>query len=295
MIPSTNTIFKRYGLIGILLVSTMAWGQDPPAELRVITYNLRSGRGYGEYDGKTAGERFRMIGREIARYQPDVLVLQEPGSEPDLYDTLVAAMGSNYRYRVLKCPDNQDRKRVGLLVVSQQIVVSRIDHCILGDDPEADQLFNHWARIALTLEEYPLIVYGFKLAPRDRSETRRRQINLLTPYLRKDLEQQRALIIAADLNHRPFDPEYRRWMLLGLVDSYDSLTRGKGFTKMDELGDDLLVPYRRIDYLLLSTKLAQRQETSSRVLHEGFFVPAPPTRQWSLSDHLPILAVFKIP
>ncbi len=84
-------------------------------------------------------------------------------------------------------------------------------------------------------------------------------------------------------------------MSLGLVDSYDSLTRGKGFTKMDELGDDLLVPYRRIDYLLLSTKLAQRQETPSRVLHEGFFVPAPPIRQWSLSDHLPVLAVFKIP
>ncbi len=202
----TGTIFKKYGLIGILLVSTLAWGQDPPAELRVITYNLRSGRGYGDPDRKTAGERFRLIGEEIAMYRPDVLVLQEPGSEPGLYDTLVAAMGSSYRYRVLKCPDDQDQRRVGLLVISPQVLVSHIDHCIQGDDPEADQLFNHWARIAMTFKEYPLIVYGFKLAPRDRSETRRRQIDLLTPYLERDLAQAQAVIVAGDLNHRPFRP-----------------------------------------------------------------------------------------
>ena len=279
----------------VCLLPASVRGQPASHELRVITYNVKSASGYGTADGMTATARFRLMGEEIATYHPDVFVLQEPGFRADLYDTLVAAMGSNYRYYVLKCPDDQERKRVGLLVVNTAVIVDSIDHCIQGDDPEAGLLFNHWACASLTFQGFSLVVYGFKLAPRDRAKTRRRQIDLLTPYLRKDVAQARAVIVAADLNHRPFDPEYDRWMSLGLVDAFDSLARGDGFTKMDELGDDPLVPYRRIDYLLLSTTLAQRQDHSSRVLHENFFVPDPPHRRWSLSDHLPVMAVFSIP
>lgn len=282
-------------LVSVFLLPASAWGQPAFHELRVITYNIKSGSGYGTADSLTASARLRLIGEEMARYAPNVLVLQEPGTQPALYDTLAAAMGDGYRYYVLRCPDDQERKRVGLLVVSPSVAVDRIDHCIRGDDPEADQLFNHWGRAALTFRGASLIVYGFKLAPRDRSETRRRQIDLLTPYLEKDVAQARAIIVAADLNHRPFDPEYERWLSLGLVDSFDSLAQGDGFTKMDELGENPLVPYRRIDYLLLSPGIAKWQVVSSRVLHERFFVPNPPHRRWSLSDHLPVMATFNVP
>ena len=282
-------------LVCVFFIPLLSRGQQISPPLCVITYNLKSGQGYGEPDGKNPVERFRLIGEEIGKYAPDVLVIQEPGSTPALYDTLVAAMGSQYRYQTLKCPDYQDNRRVGLLVVSPRVTIDSIDNCIQGDGPEATHLFNHWARISLAFQGYPLVVYGFKLAPRHRRETRRRQINLLEPYLEKDITDHWAIIVAGDLNHRPFDVEYRRWMSLGLTDSFDSLAQGDGFTKMDELGEDILVPYRRIDYLLISPELARRLKVSSQVLHENLFVPDPPSRRWSLSDHLPMMAVFEIP
>jgi len=77
------------------------------------------------------------------------------------------------------------------------------------------------------------------------------------------------------------------------VDSYDTLAQGSGFTKMDELGADPLVPYRRIDYLLLSPELTKTMSGSSQALCERFFVPNPPRHSRSLSDHLPVTATFR--
>ena len=281
--------------IGALLFPLVGHSQDTPSELRVITYNLRSGRGYGAPDRLTTPERLARIGEAVGHYQPDVLVLQEPGPTSSNYDTLVAALGGSYRYRVLKCPTYEASNRVGLLVFRDTISVDSIDTCIQGEAPDADQLFNHWARVVLNVGGTPLVVYGFKLAPRDQSDKRRRQIDLLEPYLIEDLTQQRRVIVAADLNHRPTDPEYVRWKALGMVDSYDSLARGPGYTKMDELGSDPLVPYRRIDYLLLSPALASTMISPSRTLNEGEFIPALPHRPWSLSDHLPVMTAFRIP
>ncbi len=280
--------------IFIVLLIPELLSSQPTAELRVITYNLRSGRVYGQPDGKTVAQRFRTIGREISKYQPNVLVIQEPGGQPNLYDTLVQAMGSSYRFYPMKCSDYQETNRVGLLIVDDQVSVDSVDYCIEGKGLDTDNLFNHWGRITLSFQNQSFIVYGFKLAPRKRSETRRKQINTLSPYLKQDMAQQSLVIVAGDLNHRPFDGEYNRWMELGLVDSYDSLKHGSGFTKMDELGENTLVPYRRIDYLLLSKNLASLLKTSSTTLNEGLFVPSPDQRNWSLSDHLPVMATFQL-
>ncbi len=279
-------------ILSLLFIPILGISQSNP-KLRVITYNLRSGRGYGQPDGKTISQRMRAIGQEVSKYQPDILVIQEPGGQPDLYDTLVQALGSSYRFYPIKCPDYQEINRVGLLVVNDQVSVDSTDYCIEGEALGVDDLFNHWGRITLSFKNQSLIVYGFKLAPRQRYETRRKQIDALTPYLKKDLAQRNFVIIAGDLNHRPFDGEYSRWMNLGLVDSYDSLLHGSGFTKMDELGEDTLVPYRRIDYLLLSENFTKLSEGSSTTLNEGLFVPSPSRRNWSLSDHLPVMAIFQ--
>lgn len=281
--------FRNAVVISLLFVPVLAQCQ-PTNELRVITYNLRSGRGYGQPDGKTAFQRFRAIGQEIGKYQPDILVIQEPGSQSDLYDTMVQAMGSSYRFYPIKCPDDQQANRVGLLVVNDRVSVDSANYCIADD---TGKLFNHWGRILLSFQNQRLIVYGFKLAPRQRYETRRKQIDVLEPYLMQDLAQNSLVIVAGDLNHRPFDAEYRRWMKLGLVDSHDSLQHGSGFTKMDELGEDILVPYRRIDYLLLSKSLVKILKSSSTTLNKGLFVPSSDQRNWSLSDHLPVMATFQ--
>ncbi|WKN45717.1 endonuclease/exonuclease/phosphatase family protein [Tunicatimonas pelagia] len=278
-------------ILSVLLIPTLGTSQST-AELRIVTYNLRSGRGYGQADGRTTSERFRAIGQEVSKYQPDILVIQEPGGHPDLYDTLASAMGSSYRFYPIKCADYKEAKRVGLLIVNERVSVDSTNYCIEGNISDVDNLFNHWGRIVLHFQDQSLIVYGFKLAPRQRYKTRRKQIDALTPYLKKDLAQQKLVIVAGDLNHRPFDVEYNRWMELGLVDSYDSLKHGSGFTKMDELGEDVLVPYRRIDYLLLSKNLAKTLKGSSITLNQEVFVPNPDQRNWSLSDHFPVMATF---
>ena len=282
-------------LISLLVVTLPVWSQQGPSELRVITYNLRSGRGYGEPDERTRHERFSLIGQAMNNHRPDVLVIQEPGSDPDDYAALVDALGSDYRYCVLKCPAYPESKRVGLLAYRTPVIVDTVDVCIQGDVADAGTLFNHWARICLNVRGTALIVYGFKLAPRNQADMRRRQIDLLEPYLRRDLAQHRLVIVAGDLNHLPSAPEYERWKRIGLVDTYDARTQGDGFTKMDELGSDPMIPYRRIDYLLVSPNLSVHSAGSSQTLSKGLLVPDPPQRRWSLSDHLPVMAIFALP
>ena len=236
----------------------------------------------------------RRAGETLAPYRPDVLVVQEPGHDATLYNTLVAALGRDYRYRILRCPAYTAKKRIGLLVIRTPVLIDSLDVCIRGNAPDADQLFNHWGRAVLRMGAASLVVYGFKLAPRDQSDTRERQINRLAPYLKQDLAQGRSVVMAGDLNHRPFDPEYARWSQLGLVDAYDSSAQGPGFTKMDELGEHPLRPYRRIDYVWLSPDLAVRP-VAAQTLAEGEFIPALPHRSWSLSDHLPVMVTVRLP
>lgn len=184
--------------VGLLLVAWPVRSQRMPVELRVITYNLRSGRSYGESDEQTRHERFSLIGRTMSEYRPDVLVIQEPGSDPDDYAALVEALGSNYRHRVLKCPDYPESRRVGLLVYRSSVVIDTIETCIRGDVAGVNTLFNHWARVSLNFRGTTLVVYGFKLAPREQADKRRRQIDLLEPYLSRDLAQQRLTIVAGE-------------------------------------------------------------------------------------------------
>ena len=276
----------------ILLIPLSLSGQTTE-ELRVITYNLRSGRGYGEPDSNTTPQRFRLIGQEVKKYQPDILVIQEPGDRAESYDSLVAAMGTSYQAIPIKCPNYEEPKRVGLLIISNRVQVDSTDFCISSSSSRVDDLFNHWGRIVLGFQDVQLVVYGFKLAPRDNYDLRQQQIDALAPYIRSDVAQERFTIVAGDLNHRPFDVEYPRWTSLGLVDSYDSLKYGSGFTKMDELGTDPLQPYRRIDYILLSKNLALFLRDPSRTLGEGLFIPEPSRRRWSLSDHLPVMTTFR--
>ncbi|MEO0331438.1 MAG: endonuclease/exonuclease/phosphatase family protein [Bacteroidota bacterium] len=283
----------KVAVILIVLLIPLSLSGQTTKELRVITYNLRSGRGYGELDNKTALQRFCLIGQEVKKYQPDILIVQEPGGRAESYDSLVAAMGTLYQAIPIRCPNYEEPKRVGLLIVSNRVQVDSTDFCISSGSSRVDDLFNHWGRIVLSFQDVQLVVYGFKLAPRDNYAVRQQQIDALAPYMRSDVTQKRLVIVAGDLNHRPFDVEYPRWMKLGLVDSYDSLKYGSGFTKMDELGADRLQPYRRIDYILTSKSLAAFLENSSRTLSKGLFVPEPPRRRWSLSDHLPVMATFK--
>ena len=279
----------------LILCVITSQGVVDSSDVRVITYNLRSGQGYGEHDGKTVAERMSIIGEAIKAFNPDLLIIQEPGSDHRYYDTLVMAMGSDYQYRLLKCSGYSKARQVGLLVFNTRVVIDSADYCIQGTDSRTSTLFNHWGRVVLRIDDQPLIVYGFKLAPRDRAEQRRRQIDLLEPYLKHDLAQQYPVLIAGDFNHRPIDPEYSRWQALGLVDTFEALPQDDGFTKMDELGDNLWVPYRRIDYLLCSLNLSELLVAPARVLREGLFVPQPPYRRWSLSDHLPVMATFRLP
>lgn len=231
----------------------------------------------------------------MSNHRPDVLVIQEPGSDPDDHAALVGALGSDYRYHVLRCPAYPESGRVGLLVYRTQVVIDTVDVCIRGDAADAGRLFNHWACVSLKFLGIPIIVYGFKLAPREQADVRRRQIDLMEPYLRRDLAQHRLVIVAGDLNHLPSAPEYERWKRIGLVDTYDAQTQGNGLTKMDELGSDPMMPYRRIDYLLASPNLSVHLVSSSQTLSEELLMPDPLQRRWSLSDHLPVMAVFALP
>ena len=130
---------------------------------------------------------------------------------------------------------------------------------------------------------YPENVTQYPTAdPTNRLNDIRAMIESMAP----DLEAGRSMLLIGDLNHGPDTDEDKPWIDAGCLDTSAQVGKGDGPTIKSE------IPKWRIDYVMAAGPIAD-QVVESRPLFEGAFrLHINDKESFTLSNHLPQLAVF---
>ncbi len=259
--------------------------------LRTITFNVLACHGYPKR--KTNKERLARarnqmatrLALELGLYQPDIVSFQEAPPK-DTVARIAEQMGMKFVFFPGGWEGNDDWPGGFPGAIMTRLPIIESENCPLAQGRSQEDLFTrHWGRAVLQTNTEELAFYSAHLHPND-EVIREREVVEILAVMKQDLQSDRSFLFQGDLNHKPSDPEYKRWMEAGLLDAYAAKGIGQAFTVPSAK------PRSRIDYIWIHGPLAQRL-LECRVLFEGAFRTNPDDRQsFALSDHIPVLATF---
>ncbi|MHB0959354.1 MAG: endonuclease/exonuclease/phosphatase family protein [Pirellulaceae bacterium] len=262
---------------------TSAFVQPTKPPLRVIAYNVYECTGWPKdnllaQNATKMGQMPARFALELGLYEPDIVNLSESPKE-SVVKEIAERLGMNYVY----FPSGQ--KWPGTIMSRFKIVGSQ--NCPVVGGQRSQELFTrHWGMAEIQLPEgTSLVVHSAHLHPSN-SQIRQQEIAEMLRSMEKDFRDNRSMLLIGDLNHTPQEEEYALWKQGGWIDTFAQVGQGDGLTfKADVLE-------RRIDYVWAAGPIAQ-QVVESKTLLQGAFRtnPADP-HSFSLSDHLPHMAVF---
>jgi endonuclease/exonuclease/phosphatase family metal-dependent hydrolase len=252
-----------------------------------IAYNVYSFDGYlhspDEEKGRPAeqppGEHARAVGRALLPYRPDIITTSESRDEQTVVE-MAEELGFHYAF--FPSPGQWPGA-----ILTRYSILEAVNCPISGDRPE-DLFTRHWGRAVLDTPQGPLTIHSIHTFAGDIA-IRTRELEALLPCVIDDIAKGADVIVQGDLNHRPDDPEYPRWVMAGLSDSYARLGG-------DPAGGATLLrphPCRRLDYVFLSDGLRRRLTEARPLFEDGFRLYAELPDAVALSDHLPQLAGFR--
>lgn len=252
--------------------------------LRVIAYNVFHCTGWPKdralaNRATAAGQMPDRFANELSLYTPDVLNFSESPSEA-VVERIAKKLGMNYVY----FPSGGNWP--GTILSRFEIVDSRNVPLTRGQRPK-DLFTRHWGRATIKLPDgEKLIVHSAHLYPGPDPTIRLREIPLMLAAMQHDLKAGHSMLLIGDLNHSPDTTEYQHWMDAGWTDTFAKVGHGEGFSITADQ------PKARIDYVMAAGPIA-KHVFESRPLFEGAFrLNTADPQAFSLSDHLPQLAVF---
>jgi endonuclease/exonuclease/phosphatase family metal-dependent hydrolase len=263
--------------------------------LRVIAYNVYECTGWPKERalGKKAtalGQMPARFAHELALYEPDIINFSESPGEKIVAD-IAERLGMNHvRF-------DSRGKWPGSLLSKYEIVDPQSVPLAAGETAPDDLFTRHWGRAAVKLPSGDsLLVHSAHLHPSPEPDTRLREIPAMLRAMREGLAAGKSMLLMGDLNHTPDVREYKMWTDAGWVDTFTSVDQRAAHDagKADGLTIKADMPDRRIDYVLAAGPIAKRI-LESRPLFEGAFrTNNADAESFSLSDHLPQLAVFEM-
>ena len=261
-----------------------AFGEPGKQQLRVIAYNVYICTGWPKenrlaQDATRKGQMPERFALELELFEPDILNFSESPKEPVVKE-IAERLGMKYVY----LPSGQNWP--GTIMTRFEIV--RSENCpIVGGQRPKDLFTRHWGMAEIRLPDgKTLIVHSAHLHPSD-PQIRKREIAEMLRSMQTDLRANRSLLLIGDLNHTPDVEEYKLWQQGGLLDTFAQVGKGVGTTFIADGLD------RRIDYVWAAGPIA-KQVVDAKPLFQGAFRTNPADPQsFSLSDHLPQMAVFE--
>jgi len=269
-----------------------------PAPLRVITYNVHAWGPVAATDaGRQRARQMNARGQLLARlalelqlYDPDVIALQEAHSEARVKD-LAGRLEMDYAYFPGGWKGKGWPEGISGAILSRCKIVAREDRPSLDQANQKEEVFSRClGRVVIEHGGEPVAIYCAHLLPswKDTTHIREAELRALTVATNKDLAAGRSVIVMGDMNHEPAAPEYRLWAHAGLVDTARQHNQEKVLPTCPSQH-----PKERIDYVFAGGPIARRLHCA-RALREGaFVVRKADASSYALSDHVPVLAVFR--
>jgi endonuclease/exonuclease/phosphatase family metal-dependent hydrolase len=247
--------------------------------VRTITYNVYGCTGWPDgADGAASVGRETVAARTaaaLAARDPDVVTFSEAPPEP-----VVREMAAEVGMDAAVFPSRGHYP--GALLTDCPLVAAESVPDLL-DDPPDDLFTRHAGRAVVETGDGELVVYSVHLHPGDEG-IRLRESRRLGTAVEADVRSGRPVVLQGDLNHTPDGPECEAWRAAGLRDAHALADADPDPTFRT---DD---PDMRIDYVWVSEAFADRT-AAARVLSGRPFGPGA-SDDYSLSDHLPVLATF---
>jgi endonuclease/exonuclease/phosphatase family metal-dependent hydrolase len=275
--------------------------QKPPKTLRIITYNIHSAgpvtptaesKAAFNADRKKAGHAANLLALHLSKYSPDVIGLQEAGNEK-LVKQLAEKLGMQYAF----FPGGwQDAKRgwpvgiAGAILTKAPMIKKENRPLAEGKQRPKDLFTRGFGRVAIKVNGQRLWIYNAHLLPSWKNTTHIRQgeigaIHATTKPVRQAGE---SVIVLGDMNLGPDSVEYKDWAKGELIDTFVAKGIGSPLTSRSDKPDE------RIDYIFAAGPIAEHV-VKCRVLWEGrFAIDQSDTHSYALSDHIPVLTIFKI-
>ncbi len=276
--------------------------------LRSIAYNIFNGAiGYQGINGRElpAGEEraplraARELGQipkrimlELALCRPNLINFSESPGE-GVVKEMAGWSGMNHAF----FPGGIDGKGhfPGSILTTLEIVTFETRPFLNKSRNNPKELFTrHWGKAKLRLPSERMItihsahLWPFKKEAND-TEIRLREIKELLAAIRDDLDYDSdSVLLQGDLNHEPDTPEYEQLREGGLVDVFQAAGRGDGFTHSS------IRPAKRIDFIYAAGGLAKQIQRCEALFQGGFRMNQDDPTAFALSDHLPVLADFKL-
>jgi endonuclease/exonuclease/phosphatase family metal-dependent hydrolase len=280
------------GVLGSVGVSPDARAAESPAPatLRTITYNIYEAKGWSrqkylskEMDKPAGPEHLLDMARRFADalrvFAPDLVTFQEsPARE------IIEAIAKHLEMKFAYFPSGENWP--GALLTRFEIASSRNCPIAGGGERPKDLFTRHWGTAVLKTPGGELIVHSVHLHP-SKSEVRALEVTEVIKAIEPVLAAKRPLILQGDFNHPPTGPEYPRWKEAGLIDIFETF----GVNAPETIPADK--PEGRIDFVWASRPLAKRAK-GAQVLNRPPFRPEKEgdPASLSLSDHMPVLAMF---
>ncbi len=255
-----------------------------PEPLRVIAYNIYGLTGWPKQrtlaqKAVAKGQMAKRLAMELALYEPDIINFSESPSK-ELTIEVAELLGMNH----VRFPSGGNWP--GTLLSKFEITESQ-NVPMKGQRPK-DLFTRHWGRATIKLPNgNPLIVHSAHLYPTSDPTIRLKEVRAMIESMEPDLDAGRLILLIGDLNHGPDTEEYKLWIDAGWVDTFAKVGEGEGPTiKAD-------IPKWRIDYVMAAGPIADRVIESSPLFEGAFRLNINDKQSFSLSDHLPQLAVFE--
>ena len=256
--------------------------------LRTITYNIRGCNGSPDVDDDPDLVRIARpqmparIALELALYEPDIVTLQEAGSE-SIVAQIAEQLNMNYIFF------QGGRNIPGALLTRWNILEYQACPLINYSKRPAELFTRHWGRALLDTSFGELAVYSAHLWPYQKGNEGR-EVTEIISVMQKDILKNQSLIFQGDLNHTPDGDEYIQWEKAGLIDVFATLGAGIPFTSPNSLRHPALK--ERIDYIWAYGPIASMIDQCSVLYERAFRSHHQDSRSFSLSDHLPVMATF---
>lgn len=257
--------WRLAALASLVLVTTLvmglvvARGDSGSGPFRLMTYNIKA------YLARERAEGFAQIAQEVARHDPDIVVMQDAVGVDDPAETVAPEVRGMFGTRQVHA-------------FGQYVVASRLPlkDCRPGNMPFRGQPHTYvQCTVVVSGTEVDLVTAHF-VSPRGGLNAARREhlrglgewrqnfMDRLTQSrkLAADLAGQptrakRPLIVAGDLNSLESSPVIRSLLDIGLRDAFSSAGLGYGYTQGHALRPGF--SFLRIDHILVSATLGVRR------------------------------------
>lgn len=277
-------------------------------KLRTITYNVFNGAiGYKGINGRDLPDnedsalvkRARDMGQipkrimmELALYQPDLINFSESP-----YEGVVEAMAQmlNLNYAFFPGAKNGKGHFPGSVLTHYEIISQETRPFVNKAENDPEDLFTrHWGKAKLRLPNGTILtihsahLWPFAKESKD-TEIRLREIEELLKGINYDLDNgSDSVLLQGDLNHMPDTPEYERLKDGGVIDVFKAAGTGEGYTH------SAIKPGKRIDFIYAAGSLSKQIELCRPLFEGDFRTNNDDPKSFALSDHLPVMADFKL-